>query len=537
MRPHLARRPRPDDAPLAFLVSTTRPAVAGAAASHLGANAYSYAHVLDLLAPILNRLGTVHQVEHPETSLAFAARRAVARGYRPVHLALVPPQEACFTPGVPTVLLPFWEFPRIPDRDFGHDTRQNWARIARGAAAILCASPFTADAFRRAGVTCPVAVVPVPVSRDAFETPAWDPSWTWTHTCRHLDLRPEPIATACPTESEPTPPPPAPRRGHLYRAAWRTYLWLYPRLKPETTARLIRAQRWLRRAVKENPSRLLYRAARAGYRKTIKRLLSPQAAAGLRAFKNRTLARLGMERAVPPPPLLPSSPLSLSGLVYTSILNLRDPRKNWGDGLSAFLHAFRERPDATLVLKLVTNPAREHADLSLFLDHYHALRIGHRCRVVVIGEYLDDAALSGLVRASTYYVNTSHAEGACLPLREALAAGRPAIAPAHTALADVMDDTVGLVVRAHPEPAAWPHDPSGRPETEQFRLVWQSLLDAFRESAAIADRDRPRHDALAAAARERMREHAHPDRVADALAAALARLAVVTARPAGSPSS
>jgi glycosyltransferase involved in cell wall biosynthesis len=530
MRPQLARAVADPSRRLAFLVSTTRPP--GAAASHLGADAYSYACVLDALAPVLERFGTWRQVTHPESSLAFAAREAAARGFRPIHLALVPPQGAYSAPGVPTLLFPFWEFPRVPDRSFDHDTRQDWTRIARGAAAILTASPFTADALRRAGVACPVAVVPVPVPTSLFDLPAWDPAWTWTQTCRHLDLRPEPEAVPVPASTA-TPAAVAPC-GALYRAAWRAYLWLYPRLRPETTARLVRAQRAVRRAARESPSRLAYGAVRALYRRTLKRVLSPEATARLRAAKDRVLSRLGLERAVPPPPLLAASPLALSGLVFTSILNLRDPRKNWGDLLSAFLVAFRDRPDATLALKLVTNPAREHDDATLFLRHYHALRIGHRCRIVVLVEYLDDAAMTGLMRATTYYVNTSHAEGACLPLREALAAGRPAIAPAHTALADVMDDAVGLVVESHPEPAAWPHDPSGRPETEQHRLVWQGLLDAFREGASLVDRDRPRYDALAAAARERMRDHASPDRVADALADALARLPIGSPAPAGS---
>lgn len=525
MRPHFTRWPgRNQQATrIAFLVSTTRPAAA--ASTDFGANAYSYACVLDAMAPVLERFGTWRLIDQPESALAFAARVATSNGFRPVHLALAPPQSTYHVPGVPTVLFPFWEFPDIPNRNFGLDTRQNWARIARRAAAILTASPFTAEAFQRAGVDVPTVVVPIPAPPESFAMPAWDPNWVWSHDCRHLDLRPQPIPEGDPDRSDPLPcPASAADRGRLYRAAWRAYLWLYPRLNPATTARLVRAQRSLREAARESPSRLAYRVLRGAYRRGLRRGLSDQSIQRIRAIKNRMLVRYGVERAAPPPPLLPETTLRLSGIVFTSILNLRDARKNWTDLLSAFLIAFRDRPDVTLVLKLVTNTDREHADLTCFLGHYHGLRIGHRCRIIVTGQTLDEAAMAGLFRASTFYVNTSHAEGACLPLRQALASGRPAIAPVHSALADVMGDRVGLVIRSFPEPTSWPHDPSQRLETEQHRLVWQDIVETLRLGATIAAEDRPRYDAMAEAGRDLLREQASHDRVAEAIAEALTLL-------------
>src|SRR5262249_1893312 len=90
------------------------------------------------------------------------------------------------TPALPTILFPFWEFPEVPDRDFEHDTRQNWARLCRPAALIVTACRFTAEAFRRAGVRAPVEVVPVPLPPEPFDTPDWDPAHSWTIECRHF---------------------------------------------------------------------------------------------------------------------------------------------------------------------------------------------------------------------------------------------------------------------------------------------------------------------------------------------------------------
>ena len=47
-----------------------------------------------------------------------------------------------------------------------------------------------------------------------------------------------------------------------------------------------------------------------------------------------------------------SNALELSGVVYTTILNPFDPRKNWPNLLTAYLLAL-EDVDATLVIKLV----------------------------------------------------------------------------------------------------------------------------------------------------------------------------------------
>ena len=94
--------------------------------------------------------------------------KAEAEGFQPIHLAIHPLQDVYLTPALPNVLFPFWEFPDLPNREFGHDTRQNWARVCRRADMILTACHFTRDAFRRAGVDCPIGVVPVPLRPEHF---------------------------------------------------------------------------------------------------------------------------------------------------------------------------------------------------------------------------------------------------------------------------------------------------------------------------------------------------------------------------------
>ena len=547
--------PGDNSRPYAFLVSTT--GCARGIKGSLGSAAYSYFFVLEALAPVLEELGTWRLLDRPESSLPFAAAEAEAAGYQPVHLALHPPQDVYLTPALPNVIFPFWEFPDIPDRDFEHDTRQNWARVCSRADLILTACQFTADAFRRGGVDCPIGVVPVPLKPEHFAVPDWTPTGSWTFTCRHVvwqDPAPAPAlrieathagATAAEPEpiAAPATPSPVGRRGWKQRAylvARGVFRKVYPWLGTKTLERISRTRYYLTISAGRCPttnqplpgsrpgmSRLGYAIARDGYRRHVKRWLSREALDKINATKVKSLKKVGLESMISPDPLLPSTPLTIDGLVFCSIFNLGDKRKNHLDLLTAFLLAFRDRPDVTLVIKLATNPTREHNEIGILRTMYRGLGIDHRCRLVVITDFLTDEQMANLMRVTTFYVNTSKAEGACLPLQQSLAGGRPSIAPNHTAMADFMDEQVGFVLGTHPEPTYWPHDPATRIETSWNRLVWSDLHASLLAAADLVDHDFEGYQAKARVARERMERYAGRAVVTEALRAALKQLPAI----------
>jgi glycosyltransferase involved in cell wall biosynthesis len=435
-----------------------------------------------------------------------------------------PPQDGYMTPEVPTILYPFWEFPRIPDRDFGFDTRQNWKRMSRPAAMIMTSCAFTADAFRRAGVSCPVTVVPTPLDPSFFELPAWNPRLSTTIECRHTILGEPASPSAQIATASDSPQAAAVPRGRIWLIAKHVFHAIYPWLDPKTVEQVARVKKACIALVRESPAKLLYRGVRGAYRRTIRRWLSLQALQKITSGKNKLLALAGRSPTVVIDPLLPSGPLTFEGLVYTSILNLGDLRKNYMDLLSAFLIAFRDRPDVTLVLKLATSPHREHHEIKILRDQYESLGLKHACRVAVITQYLDADQMRSLMQATTYYVNTSHSEGACLPLQQALAGGRPAIAPDHSAMSDYMDSEVGFVPRSHPEPTFWPHDPDKRYETERHRLVWSDIHNHFLASAELLETSPEVFTHMAEAGRRRMLAYASRAVAAEAMRQALALL-------------
>jgi len=175
--------------------------------------------------------------------------------------------------------------------------------------------------------------------------------------------------------------------------------------------------------------------------------------------------------------------LDLDGVVYTSIFNPADGRKNWPDMMTAFVEAFRAEPNATLLLKL------SHADMVGVVQPVlgHLAHLGRfACRIVLIHGMLSDEGYAGLIDASSFAVNTSHGEGQCLPLMELMSAGRPAIAPAHSAMLDYVRPDNAFVVPTTIRPGQWPQDERQATRCYTHLVRFGALVEQFRASYRIA---------------------------------------------------
>ena len=193
-----------------------------------------------------------------------------------------------------------------------------------------------------------------------------------------------------------------------------------------------------------------------------------------------------------------ASELILTGTVYASVFNPADGRKNWLDIVTAFCWAFRDEPDKTLLLKM------SHHNRSTFLGDLFLLfsRLApFRCRVVAIHGYLSAEDLASLVRVTDFFVNASVAEGQCLPLLEFMAEGVPAVSPRHTAMETYISSDNAFVVASSHQPHIWPNDPRECYRTLSNRIDWDSLRQAYRDSAEVLARDEKRYHAMSTAAR------------------------------------
>lgn len=444
-------------------------------AAQLGREAYSYRFAFRAFAPLLERWGRVSEVDRPESRLDYALWRARRENLEPLHFSFLPLHRMYLAQQAPNMAAPAWEFPEIPNSDFDHNPRNNWVRIADRLALIVTHSHFTRQAFLRAGVKTPVHVLPVPVTPDYFALPLWEPGQRAVLDCPAYIL---PSAEVPATAFDPWTPEKfsglnlRARAGHFYR-------------------------RYLQRRL----PRRLHRAAEllaTGLKKAWRH----------HAFKTRIAH--------------PANPrLELAGVVYTTVFNPFDPRKNWRDLLSAYVRALGDCEDATLVVKLVLCPELTAVGVNNVLAYYRTLGLRHRCKLALMPGYLSDEQMTELARGSTYYLNASHAEGSCLPLQSFMAGGRPGVAPPHTGMAEYVNAEVGFPVASHPEPASWPHDPRGILTTTWHRLVWSSLHDQLRASYRVARTDPTRYRELARNGRVSIADFASQEKVWQGLGVAL----------------
>ena len=193
----------------------------------------------------------------------------------------------------------------------------------------------------------------------------------------------------------------------------------------------------------------------------------------------------------------PTTQLTLSGTVYTALLNPADGRKNWEDILTAFCCTFRDQPDKTLILKM------SHRSRSVFQGKLLLLfsRLSpFKCRVVAVHGFLSTEQLNALIDSTDFFVNASTAEGQCLPLLEFMARGVPAIAPDHTAMKTYINRENAFVVQSSEQPSMWPQDPRRANRTVCYRTDWESLARAYYESDQLIRNSPGRYADMCAAA-------------------------------------
>jgi len=493
----------------------------------LGRPEYSYYFVLKAYRPLFESLGQVHVVSSP-ADVDPLFRQLQQAGQDSLFISFSPPHKTPTDLQCPMVCVVAWEFDSIPAEYWDNDPRHDWSQTLARLGRVITLSTHTAQAIRRTlGEDFPVLVLPTPLwerfadIRQQYPGTPINPGTTLQIKGCILDshsmglsadgliapvvdvplseiVEPEPEPEV---EPEPPAPPPLTVRRRLF-----------------ITRHYVReAYRALSAESEHSVPYLLKHNLLMWYREAVRDLV-PDAVRPL-------LARF---RTPPPPPPTEPEPveapiievletpeetlpaasevveIEVSGVVYVSVFNPDDGRKNWHHLITAFCWALRDAQDATLVLKMT------HNDLSTYYVELMTLlsRLSpFACRVVVMHGYLQDEEFARLYGAASFYVNASRCEGLCLPLMEFMSCARPVIAPDHTAMRDYIDDRVAFVVKSSQEPTIWPEDARILYRTLRHRPDWGSLKAAYEDSYAMAKHRPEAWHAMAEAANERMREY------------------------------
>lgn len=534
---------------------------------------YSYYFVLRGFLPVLQELGQVVVVTNPEQEVDAIYDDCCKQGEACVFLSFAPPNKSATGLRCPTVCVLAWEFDRIPDEVWDGDPKNDWRSVFADHGRAITLSQYSADAVKRAmGGDFPVLSIPVPVwdafaayrrcyvghsptaktdilvkgnvvdSRnyaiepDSFELKEPFDSFqlkNWTGETIRLGF----------TETDEF----AAYLGGFYQAEpWGTWsriakpwILLPYRLSGQVHLKIIlcgyafnankaifvslgEEQKLIQMGGGFTEADLDFRSGKAESVLKFSGLdLSPVPDAndprsmgiGLR-YLEISGAPGGEISAHHYEAIDGMRQVSLDGVVYTSVFNPGDDRKNWTDMIKGFCMAFQNMEDATLVLKMT------HHSITSFLGRLHFLlqqMWPFQCRIVALHGYLDDAEYEKLIAATHFYVNTSRCEGLCLPLMEFMSAGIPAIAPCNTSLADYVDSSSTLIVESGVEPSIWPHDPRQVFRTLKYRIDWESLVNAYRQSYAIVKNQPNVYEAMAKAASLKMKAYASNDGVREQL--------------------
>lgn len=442
---------------------------------NFGEPEYSYYFVLREFLPLLSSLGEVILISDPAQQVDHHYAAAQAADVDCVFLSFTPPHLTCRGLQCPTIPVFAWEFSSMPDEAWWPECPEHdWRLCLSQCAGAIVHSEYSRHAVQALmGDDYPVISIPAPLW-DRLESLRSVPPSAHAQPLR-IDIENGVVFDTRDPQLQP---------------------WLPT---PEEIAQSVAESR-----------ALIPINERHGYRRTRPTFLAAMRRRWVRWYRQRSnvprrwhpvLDRLS-ERWDPWQP--GRRRLELSGVVFTSLFNPQDGRKNWVDMLTAYCDAFRHNPHATLVFKLGHNryeaPIR---DMLMTLSRLEAFQ----CRVILLHGFLSDESYLKLLRGTHYALNASYGEGQCLPLMEYLSCGKPAVAPQHSAMADYMDDQVGFPVNSWADATAWPHDPRVAYRTLRHQVDWVSLRDAFIDAYHCAHRQPERYRQLSSNAIERLRKH------------------------------
>lgn len=443
----------------------------------LGRSEYSYYFVLHKFLPVFSEIGQVQIIEDPSAEVDEYYERAFTEGRQCVFLCFTAPHNAFIGLKCPTIPVFAWEYDTIPNESWDGKENNNWVQVLKKLGAAITHSAHSVGVVREAlGKEFPIISCPAPIQPDRFAS------------SRQI------------AEKSPVQQYEVVLTKEVIDSASLDFEQLNSKKGMAQRIEIIHAllQKLGHEVLEDLLPKALYTFLRSAYLFT-----GTLIARSLRLFRNFKDNSSATQETKQP---AMSDSTILSGIIYTSVLNIMDSRKNYQDMVAAFCHALKDKPDAALILK---TPVRD--DLYFFkesvISFLHKLPDFH-CRVMIIGYYMDSDAYYKLMKATTFYVNTSYGEGQCLPLMEYMAAGVPAIAPRSTALRDYVSSSNAFLLKTSAVPTFWQHDERRAIRTVHHRPDWYSLVEAFQSSYQMAKNEPGAYRKMSLNATTTLRKHA-----------------------------
>jgi glycosyltransferase involved in cell wall biosynthesis len=181
-------------------------------------------------------------------------------------------------------------------------------------------------------------------------------------------------------------------------------------------------------------------------------------------------------------------------LVFLSVLNPHDLRKNLSALVGGFLAFHAENPDSLLLLKLVVDNASDRLDnvlTGILPMRISGFELIDSDAVWLATEFLPEPVLAELYRFSSAYLCASRAEGQNLPLQEAMAWELPPITTRHTAMLDYISEDNAITIGAERRPIDRPDTAMGAdPDASWHVATSANVVRALRRFALLDEPSR-----------------------------------------------
>ena len=474
----------------------------------LGLPEYSYYFVLKDFLPVLQILGTVQIVNNPVLEVDALYDAACATGELCVFLSFSPPHKTFLDLRCPTIPVFAWEFSSIPNEYWLDELHQDWRYVLTKCGRGITHSGHTVKAVKaELGDSFPITSIPSPVW-DKFEVFRKDLPKLPIKKSLCIQINTGLILDTHDISLEPYMPD-TDAVANAVAAARGEMTSVFKKIDDSVSQNNVSTNIFnlIKKRCRYLVSKLLHKfGINIHSRKLFMRMVSALPIGQLEPVNQvepKTPSQHGIKPITPTWSLQPCK-VSLSGVVFTSLFNPYDGRKNWVDMLTAFCAAFKDIPDATLVFKLGHHEYQSAINDMLMCM---ARMPKFKCRVVLIQGFLNAEEFDNLISSTAFIVNASHGEGQCLPLMEFLSCGKPAIAPRHSAMLDYINSDLAFIVNIWLDATAWSHDPRLAYRTLRHQIDWSSLVDCYKSAYHCALNEPERYAKMSHTAIERMQNH------------------------------
>lgn len=177
-------------------------------------------------------------------------------------------------------------------------------------------------------------------------------------------------------------------------------------------------------------------------------------------------------------------------VIFFSIFNPYDYRKQAPLMLKAFKLALNKNPNMILIIKLVI----DNIDVTLgTIQKILKIQYGieDQCdRIIFIGDTLSDNQMIRLMQSVNYYLCTSSTEGLNLPLIEAMSQGVVPVSSISTAMADYISEENSIVLESERAITnGMYHFLHSHLTTTHFPPILSSLVDALISASLLSNED------------------------------------------------